>query len=541
MVSPRFSETVQVVNGGMRQAAPSSSTPLTVLGGGRTDSLFSAAATPADLIKHYSYWNFVAIRRICDRVSTLNPNVGYKTALPTPVTRLQSISGKNPDLRPARLTQSQRAHLTKCYGGVVQSHQDLEPVPESHPLPLLLSHVNPRDTWQTLVDDTFLYLQLTGEFYWWLIPSRVTMASGHKLPAEIWLIPSNFVTNWNYDREGNLVSYTIIPNGISAKRQEIPVEEILWYGNSNPHCRQRGFSAIQAAPHWTLNVERVEASRGAGFINGINPDLIVTLDKEVDPYTKDGKAVADIIKEKLIQRQSGFMRNREPVVIPPGVSKIEKWSNTPREMDFSSSADQVRDQGLALHGVPKVIAGITTDVNRATVEGANVVFCENVLNPNLSKFAGFLTEKLASRFDPRIVIWYDDCTPRNAEHDLRETQLDWQMGAITPDERRVDRGRQPIGETAYESGYIGSAVVPLSDSVKDENMERALDIAGARAEPNADDGEDDPESDDGGEKKPPKKPAKKSDPPEDDSEDEEEQAVAAGSNFPSLDLLAQGD
>lgn len=536
MVSPRFLDTVQTIPGN-RQAAPSNPA-FSISGGQRSGGFFSGGgAKNGDLIQHYTYWNYVAISRICDRVSTVFPNIGYKSASNARGAIGQGIGGEQ-GFRPGYLTQSQRQHLTRLYGGVLQSHQDLTPVLESHPLPALLQAVNPTDTWQMLVEDTFLFLQLTGEFYWWLVPSRLSMASGHKLPAEIWLIPTQFIQKWNYDREGKIVSYTMIPNGTAASRQDIPAEEILWYGSKNPFDRQRGHSKIQAAPYWTLNAEYIEESRGAGFRNGINPDLIIALEDDCKPNGADGESIVKTIKERLMQRASGFMKNREPVVIPPGVKSVTKWSNTPNEMDFSSSADQVRDQGLALHGVPKVIAGITTDVNRATVEGANVIFCENVLNPALSKFAGFLTEKLAVRYDPRIVIWYDDCTPRNAEQELNERKFAAQIGAWQPNEQRVAMGLAPINESAYNSGYIPSSVVPLSETVKEENMERALEIAGAR-EPAED---DETEDDDKGEKPGKKPPVDESG---DDTDDEDEkkpvkkkkQAVAAGSSFPSLDLM----
>lgn len=530
MVSPRFLDTVQTTPGNLTQAAPGGGSPF-VLSGGNSSGIFGSLNRSNDLISHYSYWNFVAINRICDRVSTMFPNVGYKQGSQNARGGLQSSSPGRSGFQSRHLTQSQRQHLTRFYGGVFQSFEDLAPVPEGHPLVNLLQAVNPCDTWQSLVEDTFLFLQLTGEFYWWIMPSQLTMASGYKLPAEIWLVPTQFVTK-NRDRDGSIKSYTIRATGFGSFEETVPPEEIIYLARKNPFNRDAGFSPIQAAPFWTTNVEQIEASRFAGFRNGINPDLIVTLSKDAQPMSADGTSLVGSIKEKLMQRAAGFMRNREPVVIPPGVDKVEKWSNSPREMDFGASADQARDQGLALHGVPKVIAGITTDVNRATVEGANVVFCENVLNPNLARFGGFLTEKLARRYDPRIVVWYDDCTPHNAEQELRENQLDFQMGAYDPDERRVDRGRKPKGETGYQSGYIPSSVVPLSDSVKDENMERALEIAGNRSADNPEDSTGDNSSD-------PEKPDNSTEDGGDaKSKSDRKQRMAHWYGFPGLDHLA---
>lgn len=526
MPALRFLDTVDASDTILRQAAGGAGfNPVITLGnnGGPTPGIFGSGTKNGDLIKHFSYWNFVAISRICDRVSTVFPNIGYRTDAPP-------IKGKQQAFR--SLNPQQRQHISRYYGRVLQSHEDLKPIDTAHPLYQLLNNVNPQDTWLDLVYDTFLFLQLTGEAYWWLIPSRITLPNGLKLPAQIWLIPTQFITGTNYNDDGSLKSYMMTPNGARSSRQEIPASEIKFFAYKNPHARGRGFGPIQAAPFWTLNGEEIEKSRYFSFKNRINPDYLTVLEKDTQ-LVQSGINIVDMVQERLMQRASGFGNSRKPLVMPPGVKDLKELGTAPKEMDFGTSSDQVRDQVLALHGVPKVIAGITDDVNRATVEGANVIFCENTINPKLAKFGCFLTEHLASIYDPRIMVWFDTCTPASAEQELRENTFDWQTGALTPDERRVERGRQPMGEPAYESGYLQSSVVPLSEEVKEANMERALEIAGNRADPEEDDGDTPPkkgedEEDDA-----------KAKPPADEDDDEEKKPKKKQSidTLPGLDNL----
>jgi hypothetical protein len=150
--------------------------------------------------------------------------------------------------------------------------------------------------------------------------------------------------------------------------------------------------------------------------------------------------------------------------------KVTPFSMKPSEMDFPDTIDQVRDQVLALHGVPKVIAGITTDVNRATIYGANLIFCESTVNPLLSLLAGIMNEKLAPRFGEGLRIWFDDARPADAEEEREETKLDWQMGAITPNERRSERGREPIEDRAADSAYIPLAIQPVGGTALEEEI-----------------------------------------------------------------------
>src|SRR5690606_12717997 len=104
-----------------------------------------------------------------------------------------------------------------------------------------------------------------------------------------------------------------------------------------------------------------------------------------------------------------------------------------KEMDFIESASQTRDNNLALTGTPPVIAGVSSDYTRATADAATVVFCEHTINPTLGFIAGVLTEKVASLFDPRLVVWFADCVPANAEFELKQDEADFKMGALTPD------------------------------------------------------------------------------------------------------------
>jgi hypothetical protein len=120
--------------------------------------------------------------------------------------------------------------------------------------------------------------------------------------------------------------------------------------------------------------------------------------------------------------------------------------------------------------VPKVIAGITTDVNRATIYGANLIFCESTVNPLLSLLAGIMNEKLAPRFGEGLRIWFDDARPADAEEEREETKLDWQMGAITPNERRSERGREPIEDRAADSAYIPLAIQPVGGTALEEEI-----------------------------------------------------------------------
>jgi len=400
----------------------------------------------AEMVRHFRLWNYVAISRICYKIAEAFPNVSRIIT--------------DDDEERQRLTVSQRQHIRQRYGSVMQAHEDLEPVAEAHPLLRLLHSVNPEDWWGTFIYETVMFWQLTGQFYWWVIPNNAG------LPGELWVLPTQWVQA-KYDKEGALIGYEVTPDGDARRKSLIPADQILTGKHKSPMGKEQAHSPTQAGSQWIDNSESIEAARWQTFQNGPLPSVSIELDPE--HYAKPDPDVLRAVKERFVARYGGTARAGEPMIAPPGM-KVSPFSMKPSEMDFPDTIDQVRDQVLALHGVPKVIAGITTDVNRSTIYGANLIFCESTVNPLLSLLAGIMNEKLAPRFGEGLRIWFDDARPADAEEEREETKLDWQMGAITPNERRSERGREPIEDRAADSAYIPLAIQPVGGTALEEEI-----------------------------------------------------------------------
>ena len=423
------------------------------LGGGSSGySAFSLVggtdmSTDDELVRHFRLWNYVAISRICYKIAESYPNVS-RTIETREATQ--------------RLTVSQRQHIRKRYGFVMQSHEDLEPVDDGHPLVRMLHSVNPEDWWGTFIYETVMFWQLTGEFYWWIIPNQTG------LPAEMWVLPTQWVET-KYNKDGEIAGYEVTPDGDARRKNLIPPEQIITGKHKSPISKNKAHSPTAAGSEWIDNAESVESARWNTFQNGPLPSVSIELDPE--QYAKPDPDVLRAVKDRFVARYGGTARAGEPMIAPPGM-KVTPFSMKPSEMDFPDTIDQVRDQVLALHGVPKVIAGITTDVNRATIYGANLIFCESTINPLLSLLAGIMTEKLAPRFGEGLRIWFDDARPADAEAEREETRLDWAMGAITPNERRMERGRDPIDDKSADSVYLPMSVMPIgTERTEDGELE----------------------------------------------------------------------
>ena len=392
-----------------------------------------------ELVRHFTLWNYVAISRI-----------GYKIAEQFPKVSRAVNEGEASQT----LSVKQMQHIRRQHGGIIQSHEELAPVDSTHPLLRLLHEVNPEDWWGTFIYETIMFWQLTGEFYWWVIPNNAGM------PAQMWVIPTQWMKP-NYDRVGNIESYTVTPDGDRQRAKPIPADQIITGKHKSPISKSKCHSPTAAGSQWIDNSESVEQARWNTFRNGPLPSVSIELDRE--QYAKPDPDVLRAVKDRFVARYGGTARAGEPIIAPPGM-KVSPFSMKPAEMAFPETIDQVRDQVLALHGVPKVIAGITSDINRATIYGANLIFCENTINPLLSLLAGIMSEKLAPKFGSDLRIWFDDARPADAEAEREEVKLDWTMGAITPNERRISRGREPVDDPGADELYVTTVSIPMGST-----------------------------------------------------------------------------
>jgi phage portal protein BeeE len=432
----------------------------------RTNNLVSTR----EQLKSYRFWNYIAINRICTKLSQMLPMV----SLPT---------------RGARVTQrflsfEQRQHLKANYSGVLQSvADDLTPLPDTHPLVKLLAKPNARDWWGVLVWETHLYWQLTGRFYWWLVPN------GLGLPVEIHCVPTDMVLP-EFDNQGTQIGWKLQRPGTVAPLP-VPLNEIVEGKFPSPLGKLEAQSPSQAGDLWIDNAASLEESRGFSMRNSVRPSVLLSLDATHKGVSEE---VLDRLKEKFSRKVLGISRSGEPLVSPPGVT-VTPWGTTPKEMDFPESSDQLRDAILALRGVPKALAGMSHDLNKASIEGAEVVFCDYTINPLAALFGGFISAYVASRFDPRIVVWFDDVKPRDATQEREEWKLDFGMGAASPDERRSYRGQEPWGvKGVSDVGYLPSSIVPVDD-IEDDPIP-APGRGGRQPADKGDDSEDMPSSDD---------------------------------------------
>lgn len=377
-------------------------------------------------VRNFKHWVYIAIRTIAKQVSSQVPNVSwtYHNSMNQP-----------------------RANYLRSKALIpLLSHEDLEPVPNKHPLLRLLKDPNDPDTSYDLWYETIMFHHLTGIAYWWMPKNALG------LPAAIWVVPSHWM--WPIVGQDKLIEgYEIRPIEGNYFRKFLPIDEIVVFKDKSPISKIDGYSPLTAGAQWADTAEMINRSRWHSYKNGTFPTVAVQFDgKFQDPSDEDLRR----IEAKFMSRYTGETRSNKPMFLPPGVS-VNPLSLGINQMLFGETATEIRDNLLALFGVPASAAGLSKDMTYGSVMASHAGFMQQTINPLLRYFGQVITEKVARRYDDSLKVWWEDITPHDPELIEKQIQTDLMCGAITPNEVRVMRGREP-----YPTTWGDTPVLPVN-------------------------------------------------------------------------------
>ena len=309
--------------------------------------------------------------------------------------------------------------LTDAAGGAGHGRVAL---PTAHPLARLLARPNPWTTPWELWYLTAVYLELTGNCFWYAAPGD----------SELWVVPTHWVTVLPDAREF-VRGYEVRSGGPRA--EFFSPEEVIHLKYPNPGDPHWGLSPLQAnALAVDANAEML-ATRQQLFRSGARPGVALQTDQQLSDQT-----IARL-EERLTDKFAGRANWHRPLVLEQGL-KASPWTLTPAELDFPESARLTRDEILALFRVPAAVTGLSDHygLGSGPWEGARAMFCEGTVQPKLALIAQTLTRDLAGRFGPGVRVEFADCSPRAAEAARKREADDLRLGVLSVAEVRRSRG-----------------------------------------------------------------------------------------------------
>jgi HK97 family phage portal protein len=392
-------------------------------------------------VRRFSGFVYIAAHRIATTVACRPPNVS--------VIRYPGDPGHRERFLP-------RSTLEKALTPLL-SHEDLEIVPQQHPLCRLLADPNEPDTAYDLFYSTIVSLCLTGVAYWWA-PSNPLGK-----PAALWCLPPQWVRP-RVGRDGALAAYELWPTeGVTYTRWALPASDVIFFRFPSPLSIWDGYSPLTACSKWADTGEAIDRAQWFTFKNGIFPGVGV----EFDPGVKmPSEPELDRIEARLMARYSGEHNSQRPILIPPG-AKLKPLQLTPSELMFIESADQQRDKILAAFGVPLAIAQPDSATSAGAALAAQSAYYANTVNPLLRFFGMHLTEKLArTRYQSNLRIWWEDRTPQDPELLERQLNTDLAYCSRSPNEVRALRGLEPYPEPVYNRPFTPLNTLPIDEALR---------------------------------------------------------------------------
>lgn len=312
---------------------------------------------------------------------------------------------------------------------------------DNHPLLDLLNNPNNMMSGVSLRKLCCLYEIFTGEVFLW------KKRDGKQISQLLPLVPT-----WVYrlptsdDQQYKL--------SILGSRIDLPAEDIIYMKEMellNPFTRGTGLG--QALGDIIDTSQYAQKFLKAYFYNNATPDVFIGLKGS----SQEG---VQYFQQKLEERNRGPMKSGRAFVFDAGQDgglDVHEVNKNLTNLQVLPLLDNVRDQIVSVFGVPPEVMGILGNSNRATINEALRIFAQETIIPRLDTFGSELQRQLVPDYDERLLIHYDDPTPKDKDYTLQVLAM-FPYAATVSEIRKLadlpDRGAQdditvmPAGLTA---------------------------------------------------------------------------------------------
>lgn len=336
----------------------------------------------------------------------------------------------------------------------------------SHPLLDLLKSVNPFSNRFELFTLTQIYLELTGNAYWYMPKSVLGV------PYMIWSIPPHWVKV--VPSEEKFIDGYVVR--VPGKGQDIPFEEQeivhfkfpspfdLFYGISPTFASMYGADLNTQSKEWAINF----------FMNNAQPSGVLTTDEGLssDQYQR--------LRDNWNLKYRGNKNAGKIAILESGL-KYQQIGSDIQSAKLDNMNTNIRDEILAMFGVPASKLGLVEDVNRANADANDYTYQKETILPRLTLIEEKINEKIVPMYDVGIVAKFDNPVPQDLTQKLEERKANIASGFSSIDEEREKEGLEPYNLPETQVPLIPFSLTPagqprpsLNDfSAPDENDEES--------------------------------------------------------------------
>ncbi len=321
----------------------------------------------------------------------------------------------------------------------------------------LMRNVNPYMNEFDLKEITDLYMELTGNAYWYLAPTRLAGVNGRMIPGEIYPLLAHYmriVPGKDRMVDGYMYLLPQMPRPVA-----FTPEEIIQFKFPNPDSPYYGKGCVEGG-HYAIDSNTFQKEYEiALFKNMARPDGALTTDSELTD------AQVERLRTMWNSLYQGASRSGNIAILEKGLTYTNTAFN-PKELDYLRGRIATREEICAMFGVPPSKLGLTEHVNRANAETNDFTYQSETVLPRLRRMEQKINEQLLPIYDPNLYVKFDDPVPENREFALTKMSAYLDRGVVTINEVRESDGEEPVpwGDLPYSMAGAGNPSEPPSQT-----------------------------------------------------------------------------
>lgn len=283
----------------------------------------------------------------------------------------------------------------------------------------LLERPNPYMSKFEFLELTDTLLSLTGKCFWYITKN------GKGEPVELWVVnPINMVILPDPDIFIKGYIYRV-----GTENVPLTTDEVIFINLPNPSNPYDGVGPAQAAGYSIETDKYANQYNRNFFYNNATPDTAILIENSLDDdsFTRMQKQWDDKFRG---------VDNSKKTAILEGIKDIKNLSTSAKDMDFANLKDKTRDEILGIFGVPKVLLGMTENVNFATADVSKGIFMENVVAPRLRRLSDKINNELVPLFMENLEIAFVEKVPGNKDFKLTAINAAVTNGYMSKEEAR---------------------------------------------------------------------------------------------------------
>ncbi len=338
------------------------------------------------------------------------------------------------------LEKGEKDYLSKQQQG---NAEDVREILE-HPLLKLLRLANPHMTGMELLELTELYLELTGNSYWYM------ERNGLGTPTEIWPLMSQYT--WIVPSKTDFVKGYLYGRSMDdPEAKAYTPDQILHFRFPNPTDQWYGLGPLKAA---LMAVNRAEAQAEytqAMWDNNARPDFAIKAPIGIQPEQRRR------LERSWAAKHRGPKRAGRPIILE-GDQDIKLLGWSPKDTGLILAAKFDRNEIGSIFGVPDSM--LEKSQSRSETAEHRKSYAENTIRPRLTRLEQIINEELAVLFDERLFIAFDNPVRESRELELKEIDIYSKNGITRRSEIRKRAGYPH--DPAFDEPLIPAGMMPVS-------------------------------------------------------------------------------